>query len=487
MLEETSDSGKNIPHKLNLLFGEEVEIEEAGFSFHPISGFEIEIDGSVYMYSDDGNLEINLLGGEVPQGRSISELNNDLSAELMENFDNYDLFDAGTETIQGISGFLNDIRFFNAEEEGFGRTLICSPQINQYFFVLMIASAEYWQQYGNELFKALKSKIRFHPQFLFNKEESKRIEHPDLTIETYEDIPPDEEFLLRIEKGDISLLIAARSYLINDKITLLDITEPHGKTIYHFDADSSALTSLISEKPLISTNGELCVFYPQNNQQALRPGEYKLSFDTQTGSPLQDIQVIIRTGRALNEQSLDINFWIAIENELFGNSNYFNHFEEGIRKALNHRLSPLNLRIGNIKCFHPAPDVISAFTILNVDTDLADCSYMINETIDNGRALNVGLLDHLIEGHPPKKANIQAVSSGHPGMILTPASPHACIVIGWSGRENDTSFLAEAILEQLVYFSGINTRDTPLKSQPLLLNHEIAWRLRQHPIFYRAN
>ena len=146
-------------------FGPEIEVEESGFSFQPITGFELEIDGSVYMYSDDGNLEISLVGGVLEDDHSIADLNDDLAGEFMENFDSFKLIESGTDNIQNITGFLNRIEFVNAEEEGLGFAMICSPYVNQYFFILVITSAEYWHNFGQAIYEALKSRIRFYPHF----------------------------------------------------------------------------------------------------------------------------------------------------------------------------------------------------------------------------------------------------------------------------------------------------------------------------------
>ena len=76
------------------------------------------------------------------------------------------------------------------------------------------------------------------------------------------------------------------------------------------------------------------------------------------------------------------------------------------------------------------------------------------------------------------------ISSGIPGMIMAPASPHACVLLSWSALSADLKRLVQAIIEQMVNFSGI---DNPLeKGQALTLNREIAWRLRRHPLFYDA-
>jgi len=435
MPEEHNQSNAKSSDDFVLHFEDEIEIEESGFSFRPISGFELEIDGSVYMYSEDGNLEICLMGGELPEGISIAELNDDLVAEFMENFDNYNLFDAGTDMIQGITGFLSDIQFFNAEEEGSGRAFICAPYVHQYAFVLMIGSTEFWHHHGDEVFNALKYQINFHQQFTPKAEEKETLEHPDLTIETYKEIHPEEEFILRIDKGDTALLLAARSYSALETITLLDLIAPDSTRLYHFDPDSGEWESHISKDPLVSTDGEVCLFFPINNQHVLQPGEYQLAFETQSGMPLQEIQVIIRSGRALDEQTLHINLWLALEDSHFIDPATTTAFETDLRKALDQRLLPHNLRIGEINCFHPTPDELIAFKTINVESDLGDCSYMITETVENTRALNVALVDHLVQGDPPAAEEIKAVSSGHPGMILAPASPHACIILGWSALE----------------------------------------------------
>lgn len=220
----TSDNQTN--PEIVLQFGEEMILEEAGFSFRPIIGFELEVDGSVYMYSDDGNLEISLVGGEIDNQTSITELNDQLAADFMVNFDQFELIEAGKNTIQGITGFLNEIHFVNAEEEGFGKALICSPHINQFFFLLVISSAEYWLNQGQEVFSALKSQIHFHPQFNPAGTIIERDVHTDLTIETYESITSEEDIVITIEKGDLSLLMAARATAIHDEISLIEICAP---------------------------------------------------------------------------------------------------------------------------------------------------------------------------------------------------------------------------------------------------------------------
>lgn len=488
MTEEIPSQDKNIFGGLDLQFGEEVEIEESGFSFRPISGFELEIDGSVYMYSEDGNLEINLMGGKLEEDISITELKDDLTADFMENFDEYELTESGTDSLQGITGILSEVRFLNAEENGLGRALICSPSANQYFFLLMIASADYWHFYGDKLFNAVKSQIRFHPQFTSELEETGPASHPDLTIETYEGISPKEDFILRIEKGDVSLLLAARSQTADEKVAIIEITAPNGKTLYHYDPESGEFMSLVSEEPLISTYGEVCFFFPRENQLGLQPGSYRFAFSTESGMTLQEIQVIIRAGRALDIQTIDLNFWLATEDERFINPTDTDQFKLDIRRILNKKLSLMNLTVGEIACVYPAPDELTAFTTVNIEKDLADCSYMIAETIAYSRALNIGIVDHFVGGDPPEPTDVHSVSSGHPGMILSPASPHACILVNWSAVEGDLDQLADAIIDQLVVFSGIDIQDTPQhEGQHLTLNREIAWRLRRHPIFYEVD
>ena len=173
------------PVKPDFSFGPEIEVEEAGFSFQPIIGFELEVDRSVYMYSDDGKLEISLVGGYLKEDKSITELNDTLAGEFMENFDTFKLIETGTDTIQDVTGFLNRIEFVNAEEEGLGCAMICSPYLNQYFFILVIASSEYWQNHGQAVYEALKTQIRFYPQFTIHESKEEVDEYPDLTIETF--------------------------------------------------------------------------------------------------------------------------------------------------------------------------------------------------------------------------------------------------------------------------------------------------------------
>lgn len=489
MSESLNNAIQNRPSIIDLHFDEEIEIEGSGFSFRSISGFKLEIDCSVYMYSEDGNFEISLNGGKLENNTSIAELNDTLAAKFMVNVGDFELIESGIDVIQGITGFQNEIRFVNAEEEkGFGRVLICSPFINQYFFILVIASAEYWQNQGDQVFDALKAHISFHPQFKPDIIDTTIDRHPDLTIETYADITPDEDFVLKIEKGDISFLLAARSYSSDEVISITEIKAPGGKQLYHYNPDTGAVSSTISDQPLMGASGEVCFFYPRTNQQSLQIGEYLFSFATESGKALQEIQVIVRTGRALDLQTVDLNFWLAIQNGSLFELNAVEQFTSDIYEALKKQMAPLNLSPGKIECFHPAPDELGAFSSVHLESDLADCSYMIAESVNNSRALNIGLVDNLTQGYPPELSEVNAVSSGSPGMILADASPHACILVNWTKFKDNLHGLADAIIHQLIVFSGIETKDIVQQGNELLLpNHEIAWRLRLHPIFYEAD
>ena len=474
--------------KPDFQFGEEIEIEEGGFSFRPILGFELEVDGTAYMYSDDGSVEIFLLGGELEDEKSIAELNDQFSAEFLENVDYYQLSECGTEMIQGITGFMNEIHFNNAEEEGLGRAIICSPYINQYFFLLVIASSDYWQDQGHDIFNLIKSHVHFHSQF---KPESVKMEfdaHPDLTQEIIEALSSQENFFLRIERGDISLLLAARTHTTDEEIAVTDILEPGGRSLYHYEPESGTFSSLIYNTPLVSNDGEVCVSFPHVEQQALIPGDYQLRFKTASGEPLQEVQVIIRAGRLSEWQLVDFNFWLALHDERFNDPVFMDQFEKELFHTLENELKPLKISPGKIECIHPAQDELASFSLINIDTDLADCSFMIAESVNNERAINIGLVEEITKGNPPDDAQVSAVSTGSPGMIMASASPHACILAQWPVFKHDLSGLAKAILEQMVLFCGSSAPTIEDQNNGnFTLDPGIVRLLRQHPVFHNAH
>ena len=472
----------------HIRFGEEIEIEECGFSFQPIKGFELEIDGSAYMYSEDGNIEIFLVGGVLENDTSIAELNDQLAKDFLENMDSFKLHEAGTATIQGITGFINEIHFFNAEEEGSGKALICSPYLNQYFFMLGIASTEYWHEKGGGIFDQLMQKIHFHSQIVTDLGFDDTQEHPDLTIEVVDALLPDEDFFLTIEREDISLLLAARTQSPSDEINITAISLPDSHEIYQYDPQTGNFSSENFGQPLIGSDGEVCLILPSSAHKSLNPGDYRFSFATRSGAALEEVQTIIRSGRALGMQKIDLNFWLALENEQFSNGAFIDQFEKELTQALERHFQPFDLSLGEIEHFHPAPDELGAFSKIDIRTDLADCSYMMLESFSNGRALNIGFVDQIIRDESENSTKIGALSAGSPGMILSSASPHACILVEWSAFENNLEGLAVAILQQLVTFCGIVTPvEEATESQPLVLNQDIAWQLRRHPIFYPAD
>jgi hypothetical protein len=468
-------------------FGEMIEIEEAGFSFQPIQGFELEIDGSVYMYSEDGNLEISLVGGKLLEDASIADLNDTLAMEFMAAFDEAHLNAAGTDSVQDITGFLDAIHFVHAEEEGLGQSLICSPYLNQYFFLLVISSVEHWQSHGRPIFEALKEHIRFHPQFKPDIQPTQPVEHPDLTVETYEHVALDEELVLKMEKGDISLLMAARSLSPEAVISLVEIKGPRGEIMYQFDPETGDFDSSLLKRPMQGNHGEVCVYLPQRNARALRPGEYRFSFASQDHNPLQEIQVILRSDRIVDHQQMDTNIWLALREAHFADPVFLADFQKQIREALNQHLLPVNLSAGRVELLQPAPDELDSFATVNIDTELADCSYMIAESASNGRALHIGLVEQLTTGEADRIAYVNAISSGSPGMILSPVSPHACILVAWPFFKENIHALADAIIQQMIVFSGIET-DPPEPDSPIppRLTHDIAWCLRRHPLFYEG-
>lgn len=461
---------------------------QSGFSFQPIIGLEMEIDDMVYMYSDDGNLEISLMGGPLDDKTSIAEINDALAADVLGNVDSFELIEAGTDSIQGVRGFLNKVHYSDADQEGVGRALICSPHLNQFFFLLIIASGDYWEFMGQAIFEMLKASIKFHPQFLEDDIRKEIGSYSDLTIETYEFIKPEEDFSLSIERGDISFLLAARAYTEKDSVKLTQLTAPDGTLLYQYDPDTEDVSSSVFESPMIGTHGELPIFFPRDNQKSLIPGNYLFTFSTQSGEGLSEIQIVLRSGRASDLQTFDINIWLAVDDDAFYDQESLDRLESEISRVLQERIQPFNLAPGRITFIHPAMDEVEAFSSIDIQTDLADCSYMIAENVDNPRGLNIGLVEKIFDSQQQEPAGITAVSTGAPGMILSTTSPHSCILVDWSEVKGDTPGLVDSILKQLVIFSGIDTRGVQSSQETgSSINHEIAWRIRRHPLFHDPN
>lgn len=471
-----------------LSFGEEVFVSEAGFSFQPIDGFEVEVDGSVYMYSVDGNLEAMMIGGELEPGVSIVDLNDDLAADFLANFDEFQLIELGKELIQGYTGYQTEIHFYNADEEGAGQALICSPHDDQFFFMMAISSLERWEQEGKLLFSELKKHIHFHQQFTSKASEIEFEKYPDLTNEVFKSIAPDEDLIINIEKEDVSLLLAVRAFEPQEKIWITDIIAPGGETLYHYDPSSNYYSSSIIEHPIFSTFGEACVYLPGISVNPLKPGGYRFSFGTSSGKPIKEIQTIIRHGRVINNQVINLNLWLALNDERFNDEYFLKEFEANLSHAITEQLKPVNLSLGSLASYYPAPDELEPFSSIDINQELADCSYIIEGSVENGRALNVGLVDQFTERGKSTFPSQISISSGSPGMILSSVSPHACILVNYSAIKNNFTLLAGEILKQLAIFTGFQPMvDGVDESQPFALSQELAQRMKRHPIFYSAD
>lgn len=482
------DNPDPVPQAANqFVFGQLMELLDSGFSFHPVEGLELEIDGNVYMYSNDGDLEINLCGGELKQNQTIAELNDQLVERFLQNADEFKMEESGKQTIQGITGFLKKIHLINADEEGFGLAWICSPFINQYFYMMVISSTDVWNRLGEPLFDHLKTKITFHPMFQPVREKIKTETNPDLTIEICESCIRDDKFQLSIKRGDISVLLAGRSPRHDDQVIMTGMFAPDGSILYQHSLGQANSSSDFGNQPLVGDHGEICFFYPHSDLQVLHPGTYHFSFSSRSGETIQQVQFIIRSGHALEQQTLDLNFWLASESEAFNQGEKAQQFRTSLYKSLTQKMTPLNLKPGSIECFHPAPDELQAFSAINLDLEVPDCSYMISEVVNNPRALNIGLVDRLFKADVNEIKDIKAISSGAPGMILAPGSPHNCILIAWPHFQDKPDELAEEILRQLVIFCGVAGDKISVEpGTPLNLTQETAWQLSRHPIFYNT-
>ncbi len=484
---EGNENSQNLPlPNTDLKFEAEIQIEEAGFSFCPISGFELELDGAVYMYSEDGNLEISLMGGKLDNEISIAEYNNELAEAFMESFDSFELIEAGTDTIQDVTGFIDNINFSHAGEIGAGKTLICSPHYNQFFFMLIIATKDYWEQKGHKIFDALKEKIHFHPQFTSETEDETEEKHPDLTVETYERLSIEDDFLLNIEESDQSILLTAHTLSPTGSLWLSEVNLQNGKQLYHFDPARDMFKSLMSRSPYRSEHGELCIYWPQDKNRRLEIGTYAFTFDTQDDD-LQEIHVIIRSGPIRPQQYLDINIWLASEDPAFEDSDFLDAYDKKIRQAIQPKLAATGLILGQVRYVHPAPDEISTFSHINIQTDFTDCSYMIAESISNGRALNVGLVDSLTQPKDESTEEILSFSTGRPGTILAPESPNACILLNWQALKDKEDRMAELLIMELVRFCGIENQAQHTTPDKMSLAPNTVWALHRHPIFYNPD
>ena len=486
-LDPTNPQDQNDQPIMSLAFDEEILISEAGFSFQPIQGFELEVDGSVYMYSDDGNLEIIMIGGKINPDIPIIELSRNLAWEFMENFDELNIIDIGNASIQGVSSYLSEIHFYNAGEEGTGQSLICSPYGDQFFFLLVISALERWEQFGQKVFTQIQNYVHFQPKILPKTADAIFSQYSDLTVEVFQSLSPEEDFIITTKKGDLSILLAARTLETQDQIWVTDIFAPGGENCYHYDPTSQKFNSTIVSRPLFSTYGEVCIYLPLISTQPFIPGDYRFTFCTRTGSPIKEIQAIIRRGDLKTRHYMDLNLWLALDDERFNDKIFIKQFEDNLRTALTESMQPLNLIPNVIVSYYPAPDELEPFSFINLEQDLADCSYIISGSVENQRAINIGLVDLFSEKGQPSSPSTIAVTAGSPGMILSSISPHACILVNYSAVTDNFSSLADEIVKQLIAFLGFETQtDQQIPSQPLQIPSDLLQRIRVHPIFYCA-
>jgi hypothetical protein len=178
---------------------------------------------------------------------------------------------------------------------------------------------------------------------------------------------------------------------------------------------------------------------------ALVPGTYDFVIATETGSPIEAVYAVVRSGDPTVPMALDLNFFVLTEYSALADPAAQAAAEAIIRGEIDRIINGYNLRLGNVRWAVGTPDQIADFSTV-------DDSANSGQEVRNGclaakvvfgvdhRAVNIIIVDSIVsveEGIGPGET--LGVAVGVPGSFMTPGSGYDCVYTSLDGNYDFTA------------------------------------------------
>jgi len=143
-------------------------IKEAGFSFRPPEGYDVEVQGAqIGVFDTAGTIIISIYGATSnPQNKSAEEIADEFLAGVFKSGDGkYTKVVSYTVTIDNVEGLAYDLTGTLFGSPLKGQAIVVMPSSKQFLFGLGIANTgqdkKRWENEGSKVFNALINSVTF--------------------------------------------------------------------------------------------------------------------------------------------------------------------------------------------------------------------------------------------------------------------------------------------------------------------------------------
>jgi hypothetical protein len=148
-----------------LLLDEVQEVPDGGFTFQPVSGYNVTLlQSQATLVSEDGGIVISLAGGDVPGANALEGVLDRLSATISEDFEKFEVGDPYPVDVDNTSGLAIDIDAELVRRPIAGKLVVVAPLDSQLFYAFAFTIQEpdgRWESEGSKVFDAVIESIRF--------------------------------------------------------------------------------------------------------------------------------------------------------------------------------------------------------------------------------------------------------------------------------------------------------------------------------------
>lgn len=249
-----------------------------------------------------------------------------------------------------------------------------------------------------------------------------------------------------LKPGDISVLFTAIVNDRKDEVALLSLTIPGGTSWYSANLGSDQFKSPVFSSQAVQ-EGELVVYLPLDKAFDLMPGEYKLKVATNSGKPINDAFVVIRSGLADCTMAIDLKLWVLSGDAQLATPAGQNAIGQKIRVAVDKILKQQNMRLGNLKFLPSTAEEKKRYARINDEQESDLCEKLYAKVGNEDIGWNMALVEDAGQG--------TLGFSPVPGSVLVPDSNNSCSVTAFDSHQGDFDDLGATIVHEGTHFLGM--------------------------------
>ncbi len=215
------------------------------------------------------------------------------------------------------------------------------------------------------------------------------------------------------------------------------------------DDEEGPVTSAFTDS-IYGQYGDAAVFMPMVPLQPLKPGRYRVLFDTQADARLRNSAALFKSSeRPIDEslQLLDINLWVAHTDAAWLEELADQRLDGAYRQTLEGILQPHDLTVGELSLYRASNEQIAEFALIDEYDDAqiqSACRAMLSG-VENERALNVVMVETLYADEGGS-----AGFSSVPGPLFDTSAANGCVFMGETAYITDAAEgLDQAMVDEL--------------------------------------